>query len=405
MADIMGNRNKGTGPLAGVRVVDLTAMVMGPYCTQIMADLGADVIKIEPPGGDGTRYISVAPVPGMSGIFVNVNRGKRSVVLDLRSEEGKAALRKLTERADIFIHSMRAKAIAKLGFSYADVAAINPKIIYTNCYGYSRRGPDKDLTAYDDTIQAECGLPAVQQKLTGDANYIGTIMADKVSGLTALYATMMALYHRERTGEGQEVEVGMFETMASFMLVEHANGAMFAPPLGPAIYPRAVAPNRRPYRTKDGYVSALIYNDKQWSTFVEAVKPPWASDPRYATLEQRARQIDTLYGLLGQTFQERTTQEWLTLFRSLDIPAAPIRTPDELFENPHLNAVGFFETVDSSLGPVRFPGVPTWFSRTPGKVANGAPELGADTREVLEELGLPVPPVQPTASGGKKDLL
>jgi len=401
----MSNREKGTGPLAGVRVIDLTAMVMGPYCTQIMADMGADVVKIEPPGGDGTRYISVAPVPGMSGIFVNVNRGKRSVLLDLRSETGRSALRKLTERADVFIHSMRAKAIAKLGFSYEDVAAINPRIVYTNCYGYSRRGPDKDLTAYDDTIQAECGLPAVQQKLTGEANYIGTIMADKVSGLTALYATMMALFHRERTGEGQEVEVGMFETMASFMLVEHANGAMFTPPLGPAIYPRAVAPNRRPYRTKDGYVSALIYNDKQWATFVQAVKPPWASDPRYATLEQRARQIDTVYGLLGQTFMERTTAEWLTLFRSLDIPAAPIRTPDELFDNPHLNAVGFFETVDTPVGPVRFPGIPTWFSRTPGKVAAGAPLLGADTREVLEELGLQATASPAEAGGGNKDVL
>ena len=212
--------------------------------------------------------------------------------------------------ADVFIHSMRAKAIAKLGFGYDDVAAINPAIVYTNCYGYGRRGPDGDLPAYDDTIQAECGLPAVQQLLTGEANYVGTIMADKVAGLTALYATMMALFHRERTGEGQEVEVGMFETMASFMLVEHANGAMFDPPLGPAIYPRAVAPNRRPYRTKDGYIAALIYNDKQWAAFVEAVRPAWASDA-LATLEQRARQIDTVYALLAETFNERTTQEWL----------------------------------------------------------------------------------------------
>jgi crotonobetainyl-CoA:carnitine CoA-transferase CaiB-like acyl-CoA transferase len=381
---------KGKGPLSGVRVVDLTAMVMGPYCTQMMADMGADVIKIESPDGDNTRYISVGPVPGMSGVFVNVNRGKRSVALDLRSEAGKTALRGITQRADVFIHSMRSKAIAKLGFGYEDVAALKPSIIYTNCYGYSRRGPDRDLTAYDDTIQAECGLPAVQQMLTGEANYVGTIMADKVAGMTALYATMMALFHRERTGEGQEVEVGMFETMASFMLVEHANGAMFDPPLGPAIYPRAVAPNRRPYRTSDGYISALMYNDKQWSAFVGAVRPAWASDPLFATLELRARRIDTVYALVAGTLKERTTQEWLELFRALDIPAAPLRTPDELFDNPHLNAVGFFETVDTPQGPVRFPGVPTWFSRTPGRVAGAAPELGAHTREVLEELGLPL---------------
>jgi crotonobetainyl-CoA:carnitine CoA-transferase CaiB-like acyl-CoA transferase len=385
----MGRVAKGAGPLAGVRVVDLTAMVMGPYCTQIMADLGADVIKVEPPEGDNTRYISVGPEPGMSGVFVNVNRGKRSIVLDLRSEAGKTALRRLVERADVFIHSMRARAVAKLGFGYEDVAALNPAIIYTNCYGYGRRGPDRDRTAYDDTIQAECGLPAVQQMLTGEASYVGTIIADKVAGLTALYATMMALFHRERTGEGQEVEVGMFETMASFMLVEHANGAMFDPPLGPAVYPRVVARNRRPYRTRDGHVSALIYNDKQWSAFIGAVRPPWAGDPRFATLELRARHIDTMYGCVGEILEQRTTAEWLELFRALDIPAAPIRTPAELFDDPHLNAVGLFETLDTPSGPVRFPGVPTWFSRTPGRVAGAAPQLGADTREVLQELGLP----------------
>jgi crotonobetainyl-CoA:carnitine CoA-transferase CaiB-like acyl-CoA transferase len=387
----MASPAKGTGPLAGVRVIDLTAMVMGPYCTQIMADMGADVIKIEPPEGDNTRNISVAPAPGMSGVFVNVNRGKRSVVLDLRTDAGKQALRRLLEHADVFIHSMRAKAIAKLGFSYADVAAINPRIVYTNCYGYGRRGPDKDLTAYDDTIQAECGIPVIQQMLTGEPSFVGTIMADKVSGMTALYATVMALFHRERTGEGQEVEVSMFETMAAFMLVEHANGAMFTPPLGKANYPRAVAPNRKPYRTKDGYIAALVYNDKQWTAFVDAVKPAWVNE-EFATLQQRAKQIDKVYALLGQTFQERTTQEWLELLRKLDIPAAPLRTPDELFDNPHLNAVGLFETVQTRHGPVRFPGVPTWFSRTPGHVAGPAPALGENTREVFEEFGLQAPP-------------
>lgn len=385
----MGRPGKGAGPLAGLRVIDLTAMVMGPYCTQILADMGADVVKIEPPGGDNTRYISVGPVPSMSGVFVNVNRGKRSVLLDLRTEADRDKLRGLIKTADVFIHSMRAKAIAKLGFSYADVAALNPRIIYTNCYGYGRRGPDRDLTAYDDTIQAECGLPAVQRMMTGEANFVGTIMADKIAGMTAVYATTMALFHRERTGEGQEVEVSMFETMAAFMLVEHANGAMFTPPLGPAIYPRAVAPNRKPYRTSDGYIAALIYNDKQWNTFVEAVRPPWGTDPQFATLALRAKKIDTVYAHIADTLKERTTQEWLTLFRELDIPAAPLRTPAELFENPHLNAVGLFETVDSPYGPVRFPGVPTWFSRTPGRVAGPAPDLGAHTREVLAEAGLP----------------
>lgn len=373
------------GPLEGVRVIDVTSVVMGPYCTQIMADMGADVIKIEPPEGDITRNVAVGPSPGMNGVFVNVNRGKRSVVLDLRSEEGAAALRALIATADVFIHSMRAKAIARLGFDYVSVAAINPNIVYTNCYGYSRRGPDADRPAYDDTIQAECGLPAVQRQLTGDATYVATIMADKVTGLTALYATMMALFHRERTGEGQEVEVSMFETMASFMLVEHANGAMFDPPLGPAVYPRTVAPNRRPYATKDGHVAALIYNDKHWKAFIDAVRPAWDT-PEYATLALRAKQIDTVYGLVAQTMLERTTAEWLALFAELEIPATPINSLDALFDSPQLNAVGLFETVQTPDGPVRFPGVPTWFSRTPGRVRGPAPRLGADTEAVLGEL-------------------
>ncbi|MFI5510288.1 CaiB/BaiF CoA transferase family protein [Mycobacterium sp. NPDC051804] len=376
-----------SGPLAGVRVIDLTAVVMGPYCTQIMADMGADVVKVEPPEGDIVRYVAEGPAPGMNGVFMNVNRGKRSVVLDLTSGEGVAALRALVETADVFIHSMRAKAVAKLGFDYDAVAAINPKIIYTNCYGYSRRGPDAERPAYDDTIQAECGLPAVQKELTGDATYVATIMADKVTGLTALYATMMALFHRERTGEGQEVEVSMFETMASFMLVEHANGAMFDPPMGPAIYPRTVAPNRRPYRTKDGHVAALIYNDKHWNAFIASIQPAWNCD-EFATLALRAKQIDRVYGLLAQTMLERTTAEWLKLFAELEIPATPINTLDSLFDSPQLNAAGLFETVETPQGTVRFPGVPTWFSRTPGRVAGPAPMLGEDTDDVLGELGL-----------------
>jgi crotonobetainyl-CoA:carnitine CoA-transferase CaiB-like acyl-CoA transferase len=200
---IMDQPRKFQGPLAGVRVIDLTSMVFGPYATQIMADMGADVIKVEPPGkGDDTRYISRGPAPGLSGVFVNINRGKLS--LDIKSEQGKAVLRKLIESADVFIHSMRGKAIARLGFDYESVAAIKPDIVYTNCYGYSRRGPDADKPAYDDTIQAECGIPHVQGLMTGEPGFAATIMADKVAGLTALYATMMALFHRERTGEGQE---------------------------------------------------------------------------------------------------------------------------------------------------------------------------------------------------------
>jgi len=378
-----------SGPLAGIRVVDLTSVVFGPYATQIMADMGAEVIKIEPPAGDNTRWISAGPAEGMGGVYVNVNRGKRSVMLDLRQERDKAALEKLVATADVFIHSMRGSAIRKLGFGYEAVRAIRPDVVYVNCYGYSRRGPKADQPAYDDTIQAECGITHVQQLINGEPGFVGTIMADKVAGLHALYATMMALFHRERTGEGQEVEVTMFEALASFMLVEHANGRLFSPPLGPAHYHRAVEPNRRPYKTRDGYVAALVYNDKHWNAFIERVQPEWDS-PEFATLELRAKQIGRVYGLLGQTFLTRTTQEWLDLLRELHIPASRLQSTDELFENEQLNEIGFFEEVDSPQcnGPVTFPGVPTWFSATPGKVHGPAPTLGEDTMAVLAELAI-----------------
>jgi len=387
MSSTDSSRSPHTGPLAGIRVIDLTSVVFGPYATQIMADMGADVIKVEPPAGDNTRHITVGPAPGMGGIYVNVNRGKRSLMLDLTQDRDKDVLRRLIADADVFIHSMRGKAIAKLGFSYADVKAIRPDIVYTNCYGYSRRGPEADQPAYDDTIQAECGLTYVQQLLNGEPGFVGTIMADKVAGLHALQAVMMALFHRARTGEGQEVEVTMFEAMTSFMLVEHANGAMFDPPLTPAHYHRAVERNRRPYKTKDGYIAALVYNDKHWNAFIAAVQPAWASD-EFSTLEKRARQIGRVYGLLGETFRERTTQEWMDLLRELNIPAALLRTTDELFDNEHLNAIGFFETIDTPQGPTCFPGVPTWFSATPGRVAGPAPTLGEHNAEILAELGM-----------------
>lgn len=373
------------GPLAGIRVVDLTSVVFGPYATQIMADMGAEVFKIEPPAGDNTRWITTGPVPGMGGIYVNVNRGKRGLMLDLRQEADRATLRRLIATADVFIHSMRGQAIAKLGFDYAAVKAIRPDIVYTNCYGYSRRGPEGDKPAYDDTIQAECGIPHVQGLMNGEPGYVATIMADKVAGLHALYATMMALFHRERTGEGQEVEVTMFEAMSSFMLVEHANGAMFSPPTTPAHYHRAVEPNRRPYKTQDGHVAALVYNDKHWDAFMASVNPPWASD-EFSTLEKRAKQIGRVYGLLGETFLTRTTQEWLDTLHALHIPCARLQTTDELFDNAQLNAIGFFEEVETPQGPVRFPGVPTWFSATPGKVRGPAPTLGQDNAAVLAEL-------------------
>ncbi|WP_109807252.1 CaiB/BaiF CoA transferase family protein [Sphingosinithalassobacter portus] len=373
------------GPLAGIRVIDLTSTVMGPYATQMMADMGADVIKVESPEGDVMRWVSVGPEEGLGGVFVNINRGKRAIVLDLRQQADKDILNRLIATADIFIHSMRARAIARLGLDYDAVRAIRPDIVYTNCYGYRRGGPYADKPAYDDTIQAECGLVATQRMINGDAEFVGTIMADKVAGLTALNATMTALFHRERTGEGQEIEIGMFETMTAFMMVEHANGTVFDPPLGKAHYPRVVSPHRRPYRTRDGHVAALIYNDKHWAAFVDAVQPEWAG-PDLATLAQRAKQIDHVYARLAETFLERTTAEWLDLLGKLHVPAAPIRTPDELLNDPHLEAVGFYEEIDSSYGRLRFPGTPARFSASPASVAGPAPRLGEHQAEILAEL-------------------
>lgn len=372
------------GPLAGVRVVDLTAMIFGPYATQIMADFGADVIKVESPGGDATRYINAGMSDDLGGIFTNINRGKRSVELDLRTKEHREVLRSLIAQADVFIHSMRGKAIAKLGFDYEAVRAIKPDIVYTNCYGYSRRGPDGDKPAYDDTIQAECGISHTQGLMNGEPGFAATIMADKVAGLHALYATLAALFHRARTGEGQEVEVGMFEAMSSFMLVEHAGGMLFDPPIGPAHYHRAVSRNRKPYATKDGHIAVLVYNDKHWNAFMAALQPEWQSND-YSTLKKRAQHIDTIYALLAETFAKRTTREWLDFLEPLQIPCARVKSTDELFSDPHLAAVGFFEDVETETGTVRYPGVPTWFSRTPGKVAGPTPHLGEHNEDILAQ--------------------
>ncbi len=357
-------------------------MVFGPYATQVLSDLGADVIKVEAPGGDATRYINAGPTDDLGGVFTNINRGKKSVVLDLRTDMHCDVLKRLIADADVFIHSMRGKAIAKLGFDYDAVKAIRPDIVYVNCYGYSRRGPQKDKPAYDDTIQAECGIPHVQGLMNGEPGFAATIMADKIAGLHALYATLAALFHRERTGEGQEVEVGMFEAMSSFMLVEHASGKLFSPELGPAHYHRAVSPNRKPYKTRDGYIAALIYNDKHWNAFMDALQPDWRSED-FDTLKKRASSVDKIYALLGETFAARTTQEWLDFLEPLQIPCARVKSTDELFDDPHLNAIGFFEEVESDHGTIRYPGVPTWFSATPGKVAGPTPRLGEHNDEII----------------------
>lgn len=378
------------GPLAGVRVIDLTSVLMGPYATQIFADLGADVIKVESPDGDTTRYLPPGPDPRRGAMFLNVNRGKRSLALDLKQPAAREALMTLIGSADVFVHSMRAGAIRRLGLDYPAARAANPRLIYANLYGFGREGPYRDYPAYDDIVQAASGLVDLQARLSGgQPTYLGTVVADKVAGLTGAYAILAALVARGRTGEGQEVEVPMFETLVSFTMLEHLCGSLFDPPLGPPEYPRVTTASRRPYATKDGFIGVMIYNDKHWRSFFRAIgDPEWTRDPMFASMRSRTENIGTVLARLAETMLERTTGEWLALFREAEVPAMAIATPEDLLHDPHLEQTGFWIERDSEFGPLRFPGIPTRFSGTPGAIGDPGPALGADSRSVLAEAGL-----------------
>lgn len=378
-----------SGPLAGVRVLDLTSVLMGPYATQIFADLGADVVKIESPEGDTTRRLPPVLAPGQGAMFVNINRGKRSIAIDLKTAAGRDVVLRLAATADVFIHSMRGAAIERLGLDYAALKGANPRIIYANLYGFGRGGPYADFPAYDDIVQAASGLASLQGRLTGgDPGYVASAVADKVAGLTGTYAVIAALFARERSGKGQEIEVPMFETMTSFVMAEHLCGAVTEPPSGPAEYPRVTAPDRRPYRTRDGHIGLMIYNDKQWRSFFALIgDPDWSRDPMFSSMTSRTENIGTVLGRLGDVIATRTTDEWMEAFRKAEIPAMPIFSTNDLLDDPHLAATGFWHRADSALGPVRMPGVPTRFSETPGAVGDIGPALGAHNHEVLVEAG------------------
>lgn len=381
---------RGQGPLAGVRVLDLTSVLMGPYATQIFADLGAEVIKIEGPAGDTTRAIPPGPEDGRGAMFLNVNRGKRSLALDLKQPAARDVVLRMAASADVFIHSMRAQAVARLGLDYAALHAANPRIVYANLYGYGRTGPYRDYPAYDDIVQAASGVVDLQARLSGgEPTYVANVIADKVSGLTGAYAVIAALFARERTGLGQEIEVPMFETMVSFAAVEHLCGSLFSPPLGPPEYPRATSPSRRPYRTADGHIGVMIYNDKQWQAFFrELGDPDWSRDPMFASLRSRTENISVVLARVAEVLAARTSAEWMELFRRAEIPATPIASLTDLLDDPHLAATGFWDERDTDVGRVRFPGIPTTFSATPGAIGDPGPRLGADNAAILAEAGL-----------------
>ena len=380
---------RGKGPLAGVRVLDLTSVLMGPYATQIFADLGADVIKVEDPRGDTTRFLPPGPSSDRGAMFVNLNRGKRSLALDLKKPEAREVLLELAGNADVFIHSMRAGAIKRLGLDYDAVRAANPAIIYANLYGFGRAGRYRDYPAYDDIVQAASGLADLQARLNGgEPAYLATVVADKVAGLNAAYAVCAALFAREKGAGGQEIEVPMFETLASFAFAEHLCGSLYDPPLGPPEYPRVVSPQRRPYRTRDGYLAVMIYTDQHWRAFFEAIgHPDWSTDPMFADISSRTRNIGTVLGRLIDVLAERSNDEWMAVLTEAQIPAMPIMSLTDLLDDPHLAEAGFWVERDTADGRARFPAIPTSFSTTPGEIGDPGPAHGADGEAILADAG------------------
>jgi len=380
-----------SGPLQGVRVLDLTAIAMGPWATQNLGDMGADVIKIEPPEGDVFRYVKPCRHDSMSPPYLNLNRNKRSVVLNLKTPEGKRRLLAIAAKSDVFVCNVRPQAMRRLGLDYEALRAANPTIIYVGCYGYSEQGPYAGRAAVDDNIQAASGL-AWLQGYRGDQppRYANSIVADKVAALYIVQAVAMALYARERTGEGQFVEVPMFESMVSFVVPEHLSGLTFEPPLGEAGYARLLNPFRKPFRTSDGYISVVPYNDNQWRRFFElAGKPEMMSDPRYATVLARSTRFDELYGFIEQTLAAGPTAKWAAAFEKAELPFAVVNDFEGLFTDPHLEAIGYWKSVEHPTeGALRTPGIPIRFSGTPATIRRHAPNLGEHTDEVLRELGI-----------------
>jgi len=379
-----------SGPLAGVRILDLTTVVMGPYATQILADFGADVIKVEPPGGDVMRYAWPFKHPGMGSIFLNTNRNKRSVVLDLKQPAALDACLALAKGADVLVYNIRPQAMARLRLGYDDVRAVTPRIIYVGCFGFSQRGPYAARAAYDDMIQGAAGLPWLLQKQGApEPRYAPMIVADRSVGQQVASAVSAALYHREKTGKGQRVDVPMFEHLLQMVLGDHLGGYTFEPQHGEPGYHRILAPDRRPYQTKDGYVCALIYNDKQWQAFLAIIgRPELFREPEFATQEARSRNYVRAYAMVAAEMKKRTTAEWLEALERGDIPVQRMNSLDDIVADPHLAAIGYLDTVEHpSEGRIRTLAVPSEWSESKPGYRRHAPRLGEHTREVLKEAG------------------
>jgi crotonobetainyl-CoA:carnitine CoA-transferase CaiB-like acyl-CoA transferase len=378
------------GPLDGVRILDCTSVVLGPWAAQQLGDLGADVIKIEPPEGDTTRQLGPKRNPNMAAFYLGCNRSKRSLVLDLKQPAGQRALFRLAERADVLMHNFRPEPAARLGLSYEVFEKINPRLIYLATYGYRAAGPYGNRAAYDDIIQAGAGFASLQTAVADAPRFMPTIVADKTSSGGVLSAVLAALYARERTGVGQAVEVPMFETLVHFVMVEHLYGETFIPALEAPGYKRILNPQRRPYPTKDGYLAILPYTDGHWREFCGLInRPELLSDPRFSGIAKRLANIGAYYGLLGEIAQTRTNAEWLTLLGTSNVPHGPVNTLDSLLTDPQLGATGFWHVVDHPTeGKLRMPDIPPRFSRTPPEIRRLQPRLGEHSVEVLREAGL-----------------
>jgi len=386
-----GAAEEGSGPLAGLKVVDMTSVLMGPFASQMLGDMGADVIKVEAPRGDLVRQIGPARHEDMGPVFLNANRNKRSVVLDLKNPDGLAALKRMLEDADVLMYNVRPQAMARLGLAYEDVARLNPRIVYAGLFGFGQDGPYAARPAYDDLIQGASTLPHLIARASGGIpRYVPTAMADRIVGLTGVSAILATLQARTRTGRGDRVDIPMFETMVAFVLGDHMGGLTFEPALDEGGYARQLSPERRPYQTRDGYICALVYTDKQWQGFLREIgrESLMREDDRFATYGARSRHIDHVYGVLAGIFQERSTAEWMALLERADVPFMPMHSLRSVLDDPHLAATGFFSTVEHpSEGPIRTMRMPVTWAHFKPRAPRPAPGLGEHTRTILGELG------------------
>lgn len=373
-----------SGPLDGVTVLDLTEFIFGPYATQTMGDLGADVIKVENPGGDRQRTGSrFAKNEDMGATFMAMNRNKRSVIMDLKSDEGRARLRKLIPKAQVFIHNVRADAMARLGFGYEEVAKINPSIAYVHCVGYGAGGPYAGRQAFDDLVQAASGASDLLPRVDGgEMRLLPTFVADKVSSLHALYATLAALFHRERTGEGQFVEVPMFESFTHFTMLEHLYGETFMPVQGRIGHTPALANDRRPLKTKDGYIAIQPVSRAASAKFLELGGIPNAYESDRFVNAPKGQRVAVYYEMLREAALKHTTDEWMTLGDENRIPIMRANTLNDVLEDPHLKAVNFFQTREHPTeGKWRAMKPPIHFSKTPASIRRDPPRPGADQKD------------------------